>query len=267
MSKKNLACFLFWLLIFSQIIVSNSPAQIHNLRYLNERFVIESLQTIHGAHMTYSATTGNGNYGSNLDLLEAEFIDEVLAGGSKYGYYFMFYKSLQTPTAPAKFHVTATPQNYGKAGKMSFYIDETGEIHGADRNGAAATANDPIVVLCAEYEYEKYAISNLRTIHSAQMTYQTSVGSGDFGTLNQLYKARLISRFTGGGFACGYSFTMTIRTRTSTSEAFFSVSAVPDKYGANSVKSFYLGSDGIIRGADKNGKPSDENDPPLINNF
>jgi hypothetical protein len=148
MSKKNLACFLFWLLIFSQIIVSNSPAQIHNLRYLNERFVIESLQTIHGAHMTYSATTGNGNYGSNLDLLEAEFIDEVLAGGSKYGYYFMFYKSLQTPTAPAKFHVTATPQNYGKAGKMSFYIDETGEIHGADRNGAAATANDPIVVLC-----------------------------------------------------------------------------------------------------------------------
>lgn len=263
MSKRNFTLLLLCLLIFSQIAASDTVAQASSPRYYRERFVIRALKTILGAQATYSATSGNGSYGSNLDLLEAGLIDAALADGNKYGYYFMFFYSRRTPTAPSKFYVTATPRQYIKTGKMSFYTDESGELRGADKNGGTATATDPIIDSCAEYEYEKCTIAALRSIHSAQMTYQTTTGNGGFGTLNQLYKAGLIGKSTGSGFNHGYRFTVTITSETSTTPASIKLSAIPDRYGANTVRSFYIGRDGVIRGTDKNGKPADENDPPV----
>ena len=37
----------------------------------------------------------------------------------------------------------ATPQSYRKTGRKSFYIDETGVMRGADKNGVTATNDDP----------------------------------------------------------------------------------------------------------------------------
>ena len=42
-----------------------------------------------------------------------------------------------------KYSVSATPKDYGKAGRRSFYMDETGIIRAADRAGQPATADDP----------------------------------------------------------------------------------------------------------------------------
>ena len=46
-----------------------------------------------------------------------------------------------------KFEVTAVPLEYGKTGKLSFFIDNTYVIRGGDRNGAAARGRklDPLL--------------------------------------------------------------------------------------------------------------------------
>ena len=42
-----------------------------------------------------------------------------------------------------KYTVVVTPKEYGKTGRRSFFMDETGIIRAADRNGEPATADDP----------------------------------------------------------------------------------------------------------------------------
>ena len=101
------------------------------------------MRTLHSAQATYQATSGNGNYGSLNNLRQAEFIDAVLASGKKYGYLFVVQTMARTDASGARFSITATPQSYRKTGRKSFYVDETGVIRGADKNGAPANADDP----------------------------------------------------------------------------------------------------------------------------
>jgi hypothetical protein len=42
-----------------------------------------------------------------------------------------------------KFEVYAVPVEYGKTGTMSYFIDQTRVLRGADRAGASATSSDP----------------------------------------------------------------------------------------------------------------------------
>ena len=44
-----------------------------------------------------------------------------------------------------KYTLTATPRNYGKTGRRSFFTDETGLVRGANHKGEPATAADPPV--------------------------------------------------------------------------------------------------------------------------
>jgi hypothetical protein len=41
------------------------------------------------------------------------------------------------------FEAVAVPAEYGKTGRLSFYVDESGKMRGADKAGAEATADDP----------------------------------------------------------------------------------------------------------------------------
>jgi hypothetical protein len=43
------------------------------------------------------------------------------------------------------YEATATPIKYGRQGRKSFFIDETDKLRVADKQGAAATANDEVV--------------------------------------------------------------------------------------------------------------------------
>jgi hypothetical protein len=44
-----------------------------------------------------------------------------------------------------QFELAATPSEYGKGGKRSFYMSETGKLRGGDKLGAPATAADPLI--------------------------------------------------------------------------------------------------------------------------
>ncbi|HMJ09484.1 MAG TPA: hypothetical protein VK468_10790 [Pyrinomonadaceae bacterium] len=248
------------------VLAANSP------RVFSEVFVLRSMQLIHGAQATYQATSGNGNYGSLQDLRQAGFIDEALATGSKYGYSYVLSASPWipgNPSAPATFTLTATPRSYRKTGIRSFYIDVYGEIRGGDRNGQPATADDPVIDfdLCTNggiQDNERCTIQSLRTLHGAEATYQATTGNGNYGSLQQLHEAYLIHSRLATGSLRGYSITVTTFPFTpGQTPATFRISAVAIIYGTTGIRSLFIATDGIIHGADKNGEPADENDPPI----
>src|SRR5688572_31310613 len=55
---------------------------------------------------------------------------------------------------------------------------------------------------------EGSAQSSLRTIHSAEATYQATTGNGAFGTLANLDTADLVDPVLGTGTKSGYNFTI-----------------------------------------------------------
>ena len=263
MTKK-----IFLLILLLAVISLESgktSAQPNDLRAFNEKLTVNALMDINAAQATYNATIGNGNYGSNLDLREAGYIDAVLATGEKYGYYFLFTHTDRTPTTAATFRVTATPRQYRKTGTKSFYIDESGNLRGADKNGVPANNNDPILDSCKiiESSNEKCVIRDLGHLASAQMTYQSTVGKGNFGTFQELYKAGLISSSLSVGSYHQYNFDILKTDQTSNTPADFKIFATPQKYGITGIRSFYIDVSGILRGADRNGQRADENDPPV----
>jgi hypothetical protein len=86
---------------------------------------------------------------------KANLIEQELADGSKAGYLFVYRvvpsakpKDSKEPageSAELTYALTATPAEYGKTGKRSFFLDATGELRSGDKQGAAATAEDPKV--------------------------------------------------------------------------------------------------------------------------
>lgn len=269
MSKKKLFVLAISLILLPTFFAYKTHAQTITSRNFGERFVVRAVAVIHGAQMTYQATAGNGTYGSLQDLRQAGFIDAVLAGGEKYGYVFALSVTPPTSTMPAKFMLTATPRLYRKSGRLSYFVDERGDVRGADKNGGIATANDPIVDTCSFYGdiagNERCVIGNVRSLHGAQMTYQATTGAGVYGTLSQLFAAGLINSRIGNGTNHGYNFIVIIIAPTPTSPALFTVQAIPAIYGVTGTRSFYIDVSGVLRGADKQGQPAGANDPPIDN--
>lgn len=50
-----------------------------------------------------------------------------------------------TGATDTQFELVATPTEYGKSGKRSFFMNATGKLRGADKTGAPATAADPLI--------------------------------------------------------------------------------------------------------------------------
>jgi len=82
----------------------------------------------------------------------AGLVDADLAAGDKDGY------AIRYTVIPAHgnlteedvnnaetFSLSSTPKEYGKAGRRSFFLDSSGILRGADKQGAAATSADPRV--------------------------------------------------------------------------------------------------------------------------
>jgi type II secretory pathway pseudopilin PulG len=76
---------------------------------------------------------------------QASLVNEHLAAGSQRGYSYR-YRIVPAPngTDPT-FELAAAPEDYGKAGRRSFFLDSKGKIHGADKHGAVATRDDPLI--------------------------------------------------------------------------------------------------------------------------
>jgi hypothetical protein len=264
MSKKTLLAFAVFSALFQILFAVEINAQTNNSRIFGERFVIKSAGAIHAAEATYQAVYGAGSYGSLEQLRQADFIDAALAGGEKYGYIFVLTLTPPTASTPARFKLTATPRIYPKQGRRSFYIDETGEIRGADKNGAPADATDPLIDSCSLYGdsagNERCTVLAMRGLYKAEKTYLNTAGSGSFGGLTDLYNAGLIRLSLSGGQSHGYYFAITVFAAPNPS---FKIVAIPQNYGVTGRRSFYIGMDGILRGGDKQGQPADQNDPPI----
>lgn len=117
-------------------------------RSANEGSAISSLRTLHGAQMTYAATSGNmqfagvtavGTPGAATtaplaDLAAANLIDTVLASGTKGNYNFLGERGFGVTGSggtPATFYFTARPSSTSgltQTGTRRFGIDTAGVI-------------------------------------------------------------------------------------------------------------------------------------------
>ncbi|HEX8558781.1 MAG TPA: hypothetical protein VF668_11780 [Pyrinomonadaceae bacterium] len=93
------------------------------------------LLRIAGAESSYKDEHKKGRYGTLEELtaeglLEKDFLQDV-------GY------TVEVSASGDRFEATATPKTYGKTGRRSFFVDETGKMRAADRKGERATASDP----------------------------------------------------------------------------------------------------------------------------
>src|SRR5262245_48361116 len=149
MSKRNLLAFAIILGLFQVFSAGKVNAQTGDQRMFSARFVVFAVRAIHSAEATYQATVGAGTYGTLQQLGEANLIDASLASGDKYGYHFSLSVTHRTATMPEIFKLSAVPRVYPKTGRFSFYIDQIGDIYGADKNGAAAGTADLLIDDCS----------------------------------------------------------------------------------------------------------------------
>ena len=100
----------------------------------NERAAMGALWQITYAQQNYKEQNGGSRFGSLEELLKAEVLSEEAIKSES-------YKISMTLTADG-FEVSAVPVEYGKTGKLSLFIDQSGVMRGGDHGGTAATASD-----------------------------------------------------------------------------------------------------------------------------
>jgi hypothetical protein len=74
----------------------------------------------------------------------AGLLDSDIATGMKNGYAIRYViVGASNLGAPAKYELAATPLQYGRTGRRSFFRDSNGAMHAADRQGAVGSQADP----------------------------------------------------------------------------------------------------------------------------
>jgi hypothetical protein len=101
---------------------------------VNEAIATGALQWLASAESQYKEGPGKGSYGSLKQLVDAKLFQTEAF--DKYGY------SYEVTASGSAFEATATPKEYGKGGKRSFFIDQTGVVRGDDHAGGPATGAD-----------------------------------------------------------------------------------------------------------------------------
>lgn len=110
----------------------------------NEASAIRVLRLLDSAEATYQATSGDSDYGTLQQLRDAQLIDTPLSRGTKNGYRFTVRVITEaTSDTPARYEAVATPINYRRSGRRSFYVDESGVIRFSDEGRREASADDP----------------------------------------------------------------------------------------------------------------------------
>ena len=118
-----------------------------------QRDAIEALKKVSAAVETYRnkylrLPESLANLGPPLHGVangeSAGFLDSDLANGMKNGYAIRYViVGASTLGAPAKYELAATPLQYGRTGRRSFFRDSNGALHAADRRGAVGSEADP----------------------------------------------------------------------------------------------------------------------------
>jgi hypothetical protein len=101
---------------------------------MNEAIAMSQLHMIASAEAAYQETEGKGSFGSLDKLVGAKLLSKEMF--DKYGY------NLEVTASGNQFEATATPVEYGKTGRRSFFIDQSGLVRGEDHGGAPASVAD-----------------------------------------------------------------------------------------------------------------------------
>ena len=229
----------------------------------NEASMILLLRYIQGAEATFWSTTGAGRFGTLQELYLARLIDVKVRTGVNDGYRFVL--SVSNPTgAPSTFEVTARPAIYMETGVRTFAINQTGALRVSYEQNPAQVQLQLVTdecgtVICTEAS----ARLALRTIHSAEATFQATVGNGKYGTLQELSQNNLISQSLATGILEGYTFRIRVDDGSKNEPASFESTATPLKFPRTGGLSFYVDETGILRGAIKYGVEADSSDNPI----
>jgi hypothetical protein len=76
---------------------------------------------------------------------QASLTSAELASGKSGGYGFRYRIAPAADGNDTNFELTAVPDEYGKTGRRSFFLDTAGQIHGDDKLGNVASDDDPVV--------------------------------------------------------------------------------------------------------------------------
>jgi prepilin-type N-terminal cleavage/methylation domain-containing protein len=107
--------------------------------------------------------------------------------------------------------------------------------------GIIAALSVPNLVKSKMAAHESSAISTVRTLVTAQITYAARSGSGNFAAdLTELQAVNLIDSVLGSGTAEAYSFSLT------GSGVQYEINARPLVYGTSGVRSFFTDESGAI---------------------
>lgn len=146
-----------WRLFSLGLLVMNVPALVQQWEQAeleaNERTAVADLITIENAVAAYHHAFGRwpemlAQLGpappNQVSPQRAQILSARLASGVADGYRFR-YRIVTGPGGVIQgFELGAVPETYGKTGRRSFFVDTHGKLHAADKEGAPATAEDPI---------------------------------------------------------------------------------------------------------------------------
>jgi hypothetical protein len=105
----------------------------------------------------------------------------------------------------------------------------------------------------------------LFTLLSAEATYQSTTGQGNYGTIEELGKEKLIDFVLAEGHRFGYLFRVRREKVSSESpQASLEIIAVPRIYRRTGRRSFYLDETGVIRYMDKKGAEANRDDDLIV---
>ncbi|HJX93913.1 MAG TPA: DUF3352 domain-containing protein [Pyrinomonadaceae bacterium] len=100
----------------------------------NERLTISILHTIANSEIQYKLGKGAGSFGTIEQLLDEGFLSKEMMQSQGY--------KIEVLLLGDQFQVTAVPEEYGKTGKTSYFIDHTNVLRGGDHGGGVATLED-----------------------------------------------------------------------------------------------------------------------------
>ena len=111
---------------------------------------------------------------------------------------------------------------------------------------------------------EAGAINTLRMLFSAEATYQSTSGNGDYGTIEELGRDKLIDPVLAEGHRYGYFFRIRREKSSTESQASLQIVAVPQSYRRTGRRSFYINETGVIYAADKHGSEANPEDDVIV---
>jgi prepilin-type N-terminal cleavage/methylation domain-containing protein len=118
--------------------------------------------------------------------------------------------------------------------------------------GIIAAIAIPNLLAARRSANEGSAVSAMRTLHGAQMTYASTYGSGDYAAAiaDLGGTTGLIDAVLAGGTKSGYTFVVTSDVRTATRPATFMASTIPTSFTgvtATGTRNFCIETDGVLK--------------------